>query len=454
VDRVAAEFAGERAGTAPLTWGQRGMWEATQRNPPGHFNIPVSLPVPRRPATSVAVAAAAIGGLVSRHESLRTRIVTGDPEPLQVVARRGRLPVDVVEAGGDPMGGGPVVTDDIDAVAAALRTRLAAPAFDHARDWPLRVGLVTVDGQVRRIALVFCHLAADWHGITVALRDLRLLLRGSAPPAATTHPLDLARWQRTAGQAHSRRAVAYWTAASRTIPPTMFAVDGDPPDRPHERAVLTSRALDLAARVIAARQRVSTSTVLLAATAALVGAATGHERCALNTLVHNRFQADHAGVVGMLAQLGLVVVDVGGAPPFADLVTRTWQAAMLAYRNAYYDQVAVDGALARVGRERGAPVNPYCCFNDQRATVDTEPDGGAAGALPGAAEVRAALAGTTVGVSPHARLNCRFCLRLEPASGTLRVLLLADPRCFPGSHSGQFLRDLERLVVDAAFPPA
>ncbi len=424
-----AEFAGERAGTAPLTWGQRGMWEAIGRNPPGHFNIPMVLAAPRRPAVSVRRAAEAIGGLVSRHESLRTRIIEIEAGPAQEVARLGRLPIEVVEGG----------------VAAEVQASLAGPAFAYPDEWPLRVGLVTQDGAVRQIVLVFCHTATDWQGAEVVARDLRLLLRGSALPALELQPLDLARAQAVSGADRTRRAVDYWTGAFRSMPPAMFPAAGTPPEPPNHQAVLTSRALDGAARAIAARHRVSTTTVLLAATVGLIGSWTGHRMCALHTLVNNRFQAGHADIVGMLAQLGLVVVDLSDAPAFDELVTRTWQAALLGYRRAYYDQAALDATRAEVGRERGTVINPFCCFNDMRSTVDTEP-----GIVPDPAAMVAALGESTLAVEPHAPLNCRFCLRVEPAAGTLTVVLTADARSLSSVQIGQFLTDLERVVVNAA----
>jgi hypothetical protein len=102
-----------------------------------------------------------------------------------------------------------------------------------------------------------------------------------------------------------------------------------------------------------------------------------------------------------------------------------------------------------VRRERAIEVNPYCCFNDMRSTQDTV--AGNPAALPGEKAVRDALPDSVLTLSPHAPLNCRFCLRVEPATGPLTVVLTADSRSLPPVHIGQFLRDLERLVVDAAF---
>jgi hypothetical protein len=437
---VYAEFAGERAGSAALTWGQRGMWNAISRNPAGHFNIPMVLALPRRPPPTVARVATAIGQVAGRHEALRTRIVAVEGELTQQVARAGSLPVEVTEVGS---------AQEVPDAVAGLRSRLLPAAFEYPRDWPWRVGFAALDGEVRQVVLVFCHTAVDWQGAEVVARDLRALLREATPASPGLQPIDMAHWQATSGKDRTRRAVDYWKASFRSIPATMFIADGPAPEPPGHQAVLTSRALDGATRVIAARQRVSTSTVLLAATVALVGSWTGHPICALHTLVNNRFQAGHSEVVGMLAQLALLTVDLTGGLTFDELVTRTWQAALLGHRHAYYDQTALDDALTEVRRERGEPVNPFCCFNDMRSTQDTV--AGDPAALPGAQAVRDALGDSVLTLEPHAALNCRFCLRVEPATGPLSVVLTADSRSLSSIHIGQFLRDLERLVVDAAF---
>jgi hypothetical protein len=330
-----------------------------------------------------------------------------------------------------------------------LRDRLSGAPFAYPEDWPLRVGFAAVDGEVRQIVFVFCHAATDWQGAEVAARDLRMLLCGSVPQAPRLQPLDMARWQATSGKDRTRRAVDYWTTALRSVPSAMFTASGPTLQPPSHQATLTSRALDGAARVIAARQRVSTTTVLLAATAALVGSWTGHSMCALHMVVNNRFQAGHGDVVGMLAQLALFTVDLSSGLSFDDLVTRTWQAALQGHRHAYYDQAALQEARAAVSRERGTEVNPYCCFNDMRSTQDTAASIGTA--LPGEAVVRTALTESQLTRTSHTPLNCRFCLRVEPAAGPLKVVLTADSRSLSSVHIGEFLRDLERLVVDAAF---
>ncbi|WP_433254101.1 condensation domain-containing protein [Streptosporangium sp. CA-135522] len=447
-------FSGSRSGTAPLTWGQRAIWDAIQKTAPDdhYFNFGRVLAVPRRarPLT-VERAAEALGALVARHESLRTRLGTGQragqkPErgserktrqktgPSQVLAASGAIPVTVSD--GDPD---------------RLLETLAEKAFAYDGEWPLRVGLVVAaeatGPTVTHIVLVFCHLAADGLGAEVAITDLRLLLlRGAVPGPVPPSPLDLARWQGSEqGLRVARIAAEYWEKEYRRIPPTMFDCPVAAPDSPPVwRARIVSRALDMAVQRIAAVHGVSTSTVLLAASSALVGTATGHDVCAMLPIVGNRFRGDTANAVTTLSQEGLFVLDLrqGG---FADLLKAARPAALRAYRSAYHDPDDRDRLTERVGRERGTRIHPYCCFNDMRFVdrVDASHD---------EQTVRRAMDETTLTWPlSQDQLNCRFCLHVTAEPGGLGVSLTADTRFLPRPAMERYLRDLESLLVEAAF---
>src|SRR5947207_2873651 len=106
-----ADFRGDRSGTAPLTWGQHAIWYAIGHTAPDdhYFNFGRVFAVPDRLACPVDVAVAALGELVSRHESLRVRVVADD-RPEEAAAR--------------------------------LSDELAGTRFDYAGEWPVRVALV------------------------------------------------------------------------------------------------------------------------------------------------------------------------------------------------------------------------------------------------------------------------------------------------------------------------
>ncbi|GAB3130391.1 condensation domain-containing protein [Microbispora hainanensis] len=422
--------------TAPLTWGQRAIWEAIVRTAPDdhYFNFGRVLKVPG--SRTVAEVCAALAALLARHGAFRTRM--SDPlrttlaEPYQRLAEKGRLPV-------------VVTTEDPDRVL----DELAARPFDYFGEWPVRVALVLDGDRVAHVVLVFCHLAADGLGAEVALRDLRiLLLRGpNVRRPAAPQPLDLARRQAGAeGRRAAQTAAAHWEREYRRIPPTMFAAfstssapSGSPAGPPIWRALLRSPALELAVRSIAAEHAASTSTVLLTAVAELVGRFTGHETCAVLPISANRFRRDTTDIVATMSQEGLFTLDRREAT-FAGLLRAAGPAALRAYRSAYHDPADRNRITASVSAERGEPIHPYCCFNDMRFA-----DPGPARCDP--AEITAALAQTSVTwPMSQDKLNCRFCVHLT-AEG---VSLTADTRCLSRPGMERYLLELEALLVETA----
>ncbi|NRQ32587.1 non-ribosomal peptide synthetase condensation domain protein [Nonomuraea sp. NN258] len=427
---VFAEFRAADAGTGPLTWGQRAIWQTIERTAPDdhYFNFGNVLPVPKgagamRPGRVMELVAA----LVERHASLRTRLGLGTGEPWQRLEQNGRLAATVVAAA--PGQGA--------AVAERLRDELAATVFDYEKEWPLRVGLVTGDdpasGAVTHVVLVFCHLAADGHGAEIALRDLRMsLLRGALTGPPAPRPLELAEWQRgTEGRTVAANAAAYWNACART---EMFADRANEPDGPPIwRAELASTAVDLAVRTLAARHATGTSSVLLAAVATMTGRFTGRGECVLLPIVNNRFRADTARIVSTLSQEGLFRLDVAG--PFEQVLRASGAAALRSYRSAYHDPA---------DRVAGDWVQPWCCYNDMRF-ADPGPS------AHEARQVRDALADTrlTWPLSQD-KLNCRFCLHVSAAEPGLRISLTADTAYLARQDMERYLLELEALLVDAA----
>jgi hypothetical protein len=435
-----AHFRGDRALCAPLTWGQYAIWKAIVALAPGDavLNVQRLLTVPDRAAGTVAEVAQAIGALISRHESLRTRIRDVDGEPQQEVLASGTLPLTVVECD----------RAAVDTVADALRQQLAQPRFDYGAGWPIRVGLAVADSRVRRIAIAASHAAMDAYAADIVLRELRmLLLRGaiSAPPEL--QPVDLARRERETGARLTTRAIAYWLDSYAGLPPSMFDPVGPAESPRYQKASLISPAAGAAVRVSAARHRISTSTVLLAAAAGLMSAWTGHRTCGLLTIAGNRLQPGHQGLVAPTNQLGLVALDANPRESFADFMPRVWNAALQGYRHAYCDPVALNRALEAAGRSHGAETQPYCLFNDVRQT----PDGDLAAAAPDEAQLRKAQAASTLTWPERFdRFNWRFFLEVQNAPAALNLRLAADTEYLPSADVERFLRAMDRLLVDAA----
>ncbi|WP_086779730.1 condensation domain-containing protein [Streptomyces griseus] len=469
-------FRGERSGTAPLTWGQRAIWHAIRRTAPNdhYFNIGRVLPLADRgrPAT-VAATLDALARLVERHEALRTRLVpaTADGGPSQWLADTGSLPVTIAPATGLP---------EAAAEAETLLDSLSATRFDYPAEWPLRAALVTVGDRVTHAVLVLCHLAADGHAAEVLVRDLRLLVRrGSAgrPPATT--PLDLARGQHAeAGRRRGAAALAHWEAGFRAAPPTMFPEPCAEPRSPRFwTGRIVSQALARAVAAVAAAHRVSGSTVLLTASAALVAAGEGHRTAAVMPIVGNRAAEALRDLVSTLSQDGLFVLDLAAAERntedrdgdrygdrdgdgeekgneaarFTDLLPAAHRAALRAYRAAVYDPVEWDALGERLRAEYGREVHPYCCFNDMRLVERPVPEGPRPTARVLAEELAEARRRTAFGFpATQDRVACRYCLHITEEGDALAVSLTADTAYLPPEAIRAHLYAMEELIVTSA----
>lgn len=384
----------------------------------------------------------------------RTRIRTIDGELTQVASRNGTLKIDVVDCtaelaalpGAPPR---PVTNFPLRAVPALaeaaehLVARLADRPFDYAEDWQVRVGLVVASGRVRHVLLVVSHVVADWYAAEILVRDLRHLLVGrNISKPGRLCPLDLAERERTDVR-RTERALVYWRDAYARIPRDPFGPPGPDRNPRYNECLFTSSALLAAVSRLASRHSVSTSTVLLAATAATICAATGESTCGLLTIVNNRHLPGHDEVVAPVNQLGLAVIEAPPSSDLSELIPRAWRAALIAYRFAHYDQAALDRGLRESGRGGEVEVDPYCCFNDIRGntpiTSSMDDD-----------EMVHALSATTVEWLSKPSFNWRFFLEVRPAVSGVCLSLTTDARYLPPERMEAFLRDLERRVVMAA----
>ncbi|WP_061295920.1 condensation domain-containing protein [Herbidospora cretacea] len=435
-----AEFAGGREGSARLAWGQRAIWDAIQQAGPANahfFNIGRLIAFARgRGPFPIEDAVGAVAAMVLRHEALRAKThVDAGGEPYQVVHGEGRLPVRVAEC----------ADDEADEVAEVLLAELARTAFSPDDEWPARFGLIVVDGMVRHVVFVLCHLAADDYAADLVARELRnLLLRGGFPAPPSQQLLDLvAEEESGVGRYRSEAALAHWENGYRRIPPTMFpAVVGPPAEPRWSRAVLESRALEDAVAVVAARHHVSTGTVLMTAVSTLLGALQGHDVCAITPIVHNRYRPATRDLVATLTQLGLFTLDIDPLAPLAKTLEQSHSDAMRSYRHAQYDQRAWDAMVEKVSAERDVRVYPSCCFNDVRP-VEQRVALSAIDGDPGPAEVE-----WLPGVE---HFNCDFCFVVTRQAGTLAIGLTADTCRFPRERMVTLMRGVEELVVESAF---
>ncbi|MBT8227575.1 MAG: hypothetical protein HKP61_14120, partial [Dactylosporangium sp.] len=304
-----AVFEGSGTAPMPLLWAQRELWDIIQDLVPRDYvtNAGRVVEAPRR-RIGIGAAATAIGHLLSRHEILRIRVV-GDDDPRQEVLTRGCCEITLVET----------TAELARAEARPLMERLRTVRFASDRELPARFGLIVVDGLVHYVTFAASHVSADGHVLDQLARDLRMLLLGrSLPPRSGLGLADLVARQQSAGSRHTRKALAHWRDGLLRVPQTTFAARPESAEPRYRYPVLTSAAMLGAARRLAAVHRTTTSIVLLAATVGAIAELTGHGTCGLLIHVSNRFRSECATVVAPAAQMGLVVVEVGGRPEWSE----------------------------------------------------------------------------------------------------------------------------------------
>ncbi|WP_162907714.1 condensation domain-containing protein [Allorhizocola rhizosphaerae] len=431
-----AEFRGQASSPEPLTWGQRSIWKAYSEFRPhtAWLNISRVVAVPRSAGEDAGAVVRAIGALMSRHESLRTRIEQDETGLRQVPAPGGRLQVHLVES------------DD----AESIKDSMGAVPFDYLGEWPLRATLVMSGGRVTHVALVFSHVAVDFHASEILMRELRLLLlRGQITTPAGLQSVDVARQELGPMKHRSDRARDHWLGNYEHLPHSMFDPVAPPLTPRFRRALLVSPAADIAMRALAARHGVSTATVLLAMTSVLICRWTGHDRCALFLMVNNRYQPGYRDAISKLNQLGLFVLEVGDDTDTGSLMARAWRAASRAYRHAYYDPYTMDEAIRQTGRPTGSAFEPWCYVNDLRLPGLTDTVQPPSDSSPAALE--AALQHTSLSWPETLdRFAWRFRLQVMDAPTGLGLSITADTHYLPPERIERFLRELERLIVNAA----
>ncbi len=450
-DRLAVKFAGAQAGTEPLTWGQKAIFQ-DMRESGNQFSMGGRLNLPE--GSTVEDAAARLSGLTVRHAALRMRLGTDSAGRLrQEVAGSGQLGLDILTI--------PEDADRADAAryAADLMDTWPLARFDFHRDWPLRMAVVRHRGACLHLVWVLSHLGADGGAHVLLLRDL--LANEKAGPAASEprHPdiLDLARNEQAPRLRQlSGRAMRYWEAQLRHIPAQTFGEPARPQDHAGQRywqVRFSSPAAHPAMLAIARRTGTDASRVTLAVIATAIGRATGVHPLTIKAMVNNRFRPGLADVIAPIAQNSVVTLDVTDTS-VDEVVARTRGALVTAGMRAYYDPDDLGEVIARLDAERGHPATVTCRVNDQRAMVmraDEEADLGEVTA----ARVRQRLAQTSLTwLGPRDNMHEQANILVENRPDVVSLHMMWDRWCLSNEQVEALLRGVEEVAVEAAFNPA
>ncbi|MEO3869998.1 amino acid adenylation domain-containing protein [Nonomuraea sp. B12E4] len=309
----------------PLSSGQSRLWflQALEGRS-ATYNVPlaVRLPGPLDPA----VAGAALGDVVRRHEILRTVFRDEDGRPYQVVL------------------------DAADPVVAAGPPELGH-VFDLAAEPPLRAWL---EGD--RLTLVMHHIVCDEWSAGPLVADLAAAVRaraaGRAPEFAPlpVQVADHARWERDRLDALLPAQLSYWTRTLAGLPGRIPL----PPAGPGGAVVREVPGRDALA-ALAARAGASVFMVLHAAVAALLTRLGAGTDLPIGTPVAGRPDEALADLVGFFVNTVVLRVDTGGDPGFAELLGRVRETDLAAFEHS---EVPFERVVEAVNPDRSTAGNP------------------------------------------------------------------------------------------------
>nr|AGS49929.1 long-chain-fatty-acid--CoA ligase [uncultured bacterium esnapd22] len=341
------------AWSLPLSFGQSRLWFLDRV---GQAGVAYNLPAVFRLRGDVDAGALrrALGGIMARHEVLRTTIGVEDGEGVQLVHETFPLPWSMETVRG------------ADAVRERVRRELHAP-FDLSRGPLWRALLLDAGGGEHVLVLTLHHLVTDGWSMGVLFRELEALYaaeRAGEDAELPELPIqygDYAVWQRERLRGDVlERELAYWRER-------LAGVDGGAevaPDRPRpaqssqagaEVELPVSREVADALRRIGREEQATSFMVLLAAFQALLARYTGREDVIVGTPVAGRTHEDVHGLIGFFVNTVVLRTDLGGAPSFREAVRRARRAALGAYE---HQEVPFEKLVETLHPERDAGRNP------------------------------------------------------------------------------------------------
>ncbi|WP_413783781.1 non-ribosomal peptide synthetase [Pseudomonas syringae] len=298
----------------PLSFAQQRLWFLAQMEGGNQaYNIPLALSL--QGSLDVAALTAALGRIVERHETLRSRFIARE-EGAEVVFTA-------------PAAMSFLHIEDLRQNPQTLAERVAAEAtaaFDLTRGPLIRGCLLQVEDARHVLLLTVHHIVSDGWSMGVLTRELLALYpalrRGETDPlpALSIQYADYALWQQgwMSGERLQHQA-AYWRQVLEGAP-TLLTLPADRP-RPAQQdftgASLNVRLdgqLTAGLRALAQRQGVTLYMTLLTAWGALLARLSGQAEVVVGSPIAGRGRAELEGLIGLFVNTLAIRIDTASAP--------------------------------------------------------------------------------------------------------------------------------------------
>ncbi|MGW8814633.1 amino acid adenylation domain-containing protein [Gordonia terrae] len=367
----------DRTHVVDLTGVQRGLWSINQIDPASPaYNVGLTLELDGR--LDVPALTGAVGDLVARHESLRTRYPLHDGAPVQLIIPAAdavhALRIPLVDLAGDRLD-----STDGDRVGAEVAAVVDA-GFDLTGPPAVRATILRLSADRHVLVFVVHHINADGGSLAPLARDLaefyatRISGRSGSGSVVGQRVqfADYAIWHaerlqtvRPDGMTERQRQLEYWgRRLDRVGEPATVPTDRPRPVEPrHVGGVVDLDIPSSTATMLRQMARVGNTTqfaVLHAALAVLIGRLSGSDDIVIGTPFAGRDDPALTDMVGMLATTVPLRTRLRLDEPFADLLRRvhTDDFADLGHTDVSFDEIVDHLARADRGAVRRGRRNP------------------------------------------------------------------------------------------------
>ncbi|HEV3456261.1 MAG TPA: amino acid adenylation domain-containing protein, partial [Thermoanaerobaculia bacterium] len=424
-------------GPAPLSFAQERLWFLDQLAPGGSaYNIGRAYALAgdlSRPAL-----AGALGEIVRRHETLRTRFAAHDDRPVQVAEPAGRWHLPFCDLAALP-----------EAAREAEAERLAGAtvrrAFDLSRGRLLRTVLLRRGAGEHLLVVVMHHIVSDGWSLALFTRELAALypaFAGGSPAAAPVLPelpvqyADYAVWQRRRldGGPLADQLLAYWRQQLAGAPPALEL----PTDRPRPavqsfrgdvRRLVLPAATAAELRAFAWHQGATPFMVLLAVLTALLARHSGQSDVVVGSPIAGRNRSEIERLIGFFVNTLVLRSRWRGDPALGELVALARQATLGGHA---HQELPFERLVAELSPDRNLGQTPLfqVLFNLQHAAPEPR--------LPGLVLAPVAVP----------RRESRFDLEVEVADGAAPACAFRyDSDLFDGATVGRMARHFQNLLA-------
>ena len=350
VARIGRRKRGE--GKLELSYAQQRLWFLNQLQPENpYYNCPLAVGLGA--GVDLGAVEKSLQEVVRRHEVLRTRIVSVEGKPEQVIEEEVKLRLVVEEVGGK---------EEAERVCRAEAER----PFDLSAG-PLRVRLLRVAGEQGYVLMVTMHhIVSDGWSLGILLRELGELYEGYARGSGVKLEElgiqygDFAEWQREWLQGEVlEEQLGYWREQLRGMEMLQLPTDRVRPAeqsyRGGERVLVLSKELSEGIRKLSQREGGTLFMVALAGFQALLGRYTGQREISVGTAIANRNREETEGLIGFFVNTLVMRTDVSGEPSFEELVRRVKAVALGAYG---HQDLPFEKLVEEIQPERSMSRNP------------------------------------------------------------------------------------------------